>query len=105
METILLTGASGQLGKTFNLQFEHSSLKEKYTLLAFDKTDMDLTKEESTSSVLSMYRPSVIINCGAFTKVDDAEISKDEAFKGTSIAPGYIAKKADELNDKTDCNF
>ena len=96
METILLTGASGQLGKTFNLQFEHSSLKEKYTLLAFDKTDMDLTKEESTSSLLSMYRPSVIINCGAYTAVDDAEIESELARKVNDEAVGRISGWASE---------
>ena len=96
MEKILLTGANGQLGQTFNLHFEHSRLKEKYMLLAIDRNDLDLTKEESIYSFLSCYMPSIIINCGAYTAVDEAEIESELARKINDEAVGRISGWASE---------
>ena len=96
MKKILLTGASGQLGKTFNLHFAHSYLLEKYSLLAFDRSEFDLSKEESISSFLSLYKPSVIINCGAYTAVDDAETESELAIKVNDEAVGRISSWASE---------
>jgi len=92
MGKILLTGAKGQLGQTFLSYFVQSSLAEEYTLIAPDRSDMDLSKRESISNFLSGCEPSVIINCGAYTAVDDAEAEfelakriNDDAVEGISI--------------------
>ena len=79
MDRILLTGANGQLGKTFNLHFGNSHLSEKYLLLAFNRDELDLTKKESTMRLLSLHKPSVIVNCGAYTAVDKAEAESERA--------------------------
>ena len=96
MEKILLTGATGQLGKTFSRHFAHSHLSGKYALLAFDRNEIDLTKEESTSSILSLYKPSIIINCGAYTSVDEAENESELAKIVNDEAVNRISNWASE---------
>ena len=92
---ILLIGVGGQLGRSLN---EIKLDNKHFNIFSPDSKALDLTNNQSIDKCMSEFKPNLIINCAAFTKVDDAEISKDEAFKVNSIAPGYIAKKADELN-------
>ena len=98
MDKILLTGANGQLGKTFNLHFENSHLSEKYVLLAFNRDELDLAKRESTMRLLSSHRPSVIVNCGAYTAVDKAETESERARQINDQAVSHISSWAFENN-------
>ena len=72
MNKLLLTGAGGQLGQTFQAYFPDSNLPRKYRLLTADIREMDLTKKESISDFLDSQIPSLIVNCGAYTSVDTA---------------------------------
>ena len=101
MEKILLTGAKGQLGQTFLLHFTRSDLTKKYTLIPSDRNDMDLTDNESIFSFLSLYKPSVIMNCGAYTAVDKAETECELAKKINDEAVGYIS----DWTSKNDCRL
>ena len=96
MKKILLTGAKGQLGQTFLSHFAQSSLSRKYTLIASDRNDMDLTRLESILSFLSLNKPSVIVNCGAYTAVDIAETEFELAKKVNDEAVGYISNWSSE---------
>ena len=96
MEKILLTGARGQLGQTFLPYFTQSSLSKRYSLIESDRNNMDLTKHESILSFLSLYKPSVIINCGAYTAVDNAETEFELATKINDEAVGHISTWASE---------
>ena len=72
-ENLLLTGSQGQLGSTFLLLFKNSPLTQRFNLYHADINDFDLTDKEATLSALSSYSPSIILNCGAYTAVDEAE--------------------------------
>lgn len=98
VDKILLTGASGQLGRAFRLHFKDSLLSEKYTLLALDRNELDLTNKESTIRLLSLHRPSVIVNCGAYTAVDKAEAESERARQINDEAVGLITGWASENN-------
>ena len=72
-EKLLITGAKGQLGRTFSQLFERSNLRDEYKLQKVDIEEFDFTDRESILSALSFYNPATIVNCGAYTAVDQAE--------------------------------
>ena len=83
---ILITGAEGQLGKAlqigFNDKFNILPTTRQPTLLAKNQRNvqkLDVTDKENISNVLNSFKPDIIINCAAYTNVDDSEINKDSA--------------------------
>ena len=90
---ILVIGANGQLG---------SELKERLGENAFytDKDSLDITKFETVKSILSEKKPSVVINCSAFTAVDKAEEMKEEAFAINTKGVENLAKICKEIGAK-----
>lgn len=85
---ILITGSDGQLGETL-----HRELSPKFDILASARQPkhstvinrhvlaMDVTNSDEISQVINSYRPDIIINCAAFTKVDESETQKKTAYK------------------------
>lgn len=84
-KSILITGASGQLGNSVLKQ-----LFGKYELLATDINNinaidipfavLDITDLEQIKSTLSNFSPDVIINLAAYTDVDGCELKPDKAY-------------------------
>jgi dTDP-4-dehydrorhamnose reductase len=72
---ILLTGGTGQLGKTILDQFADC---EFYVL---NRGTMDFAHQESILSVVSEFVPDVIINAAAWTNVEKAEICPEETLQ------------------------
>ncbi len=54
----------------------------------------DVTKEDEVYAFVQESPPAWIINCAAYTKVDDAEIEQELAFKVNAIGPGNLASAA-----------
>ena len=91
-EKILLTGCRGQLG--FELTRSLSLLGDLY---AFDKTDFDLEDIDGMREIVRKVSPQVIVNAGAFTKVDLAEDRVDKVHQINAIAPEVLANEANSL--------
>ena len=91
MEKLLVTGANGQLGRTFLQYFAESNLSRRYVALPCDRHNMDLRNEKTVRSFLSTHQPSMIINCGGYTAVDKAEVEPEIAQKVNSDAVAYIS--------------
>lgn len=73
MENIILTGASGQLGKTF-----HEALKNETNFYSFTKDDLNICEKDTKETLLEILRPgSYLINAAAYTNVDQAEDQQD----------------------------
>jgi len=47
--------------------------KEKYDIILTDREECDITSFESVMQHIAMYEPDVVLNCAAYTAVDDAE--------------------------------
>ena len=68
---IVVTGGSGQLGTAF---------RELLTDSVFpSRSDLDLTEPHLLEPGLERLNPSAVINCAAYTRVDDAESEPDLA--------------------------
>ena len=93
-EKVLLTGAKGQLGYTFSVLFERSELSKRYELQTIDVEEVDFTNSNSIHSALSGYAASIIVNCGAYTAVDQAERQHELAEKINSEAVAIMTEWA-----------
>jgi dTDP-4-dehydrorhamnose reductase len=47
--------------------------KEKYEIILVDREECDITSFESVMQCIALYQPDVLLNCAAYTAVDDAE--------------------------------
>ena len=84
---ILLTGASGQLGR------EILNTKPKgIEIINKNRFELDLFSEDSCINILKEYKPQWVINCAAYTNVDKAEDQKDIAYSINALAPKYFSK-------------
>lgn len=73
---ILVTGSQGQLGNEFQfLAPEFSDFKFFFT----DKPELDITQTEKLEKYIKSNKISCIINCAAYTAVDQAESDKTNA--------------------------
>jgi dTDP-4-dehydrorhamnose reductase len=91
---ILVTGANGQLGSEIQL------LAPKYKSWQFVFTDIDkidLTDFQSVESILTLERPTYIINCAAFTNVDKAESDEKTAALINAEVPKSLAKLSKKI--------
>ena len=76
MKKILITGGDGQLATTFrNLKSEYKNYQFKIK----SKNNLDITNPSSLKREIYSNDYDFIINCAAFTNVDEAEIQKENA--------------------------
>ena len=82
---ILITGAEGQLGIALQ-----RTLSDKFDVFPTDKIDsesssigssknMDITERSDVENTIKEVNPDIIINCAAYTDVDESERNKDQA--------------------------
>ncbi len=93
---IVISGGNGQLGKELT-----EYLKEKnFDVFSFGSNEMDITQLENIYKILKEIKPEVIINCAAYTKVDDCEKNIKKAFLVNSIGAKNIAIVSNKINAK-----
>ncbi len=90
---ILLTGGNGQIGRALR-----QALPASATLIAPDRSTLDLAAPDSMRNVIRDCRPTLIINAAAYTAVDRAETEAGLAMAVNGVAPGVLAEEAKRLN-------
>jgi dTDP-4-dehydrorhamnose reductase len=66
------------------------------TVLALTRADLDITDAAAVRDAVRRAQPDIIVNCAAYTKVDDAEANEDLA---TAINGSAVEFLADAAND------
>lgn len=89
---ILLIGKTGQVGS--ELAFR---LLPRYELTALGKAELDLANPADIREAVARARPAVIINCAAYTRVDEAESHENLAFEINATAPAVLAEEARKI--------
>jgi dTDP-4-dehydrorhamnose reductase len=90
---ILITGASGQLGKELTIALS----KGGHEVLGCSRDSLDVTQWEQVSEVVWAFMPEVIIHTAAYTKVDDAESHVDLAYQINAMGTRNIAIAAENV--------
>lgn len=90
----LITGAGGMVGQ--DLTQELTSRGEE--TIAVAKADLDITDARIVSAFVREKKPSIIINCAAYTKVDKAEEEEAiaNAVNGSSVE--FLAQAANDVD-------
>ena len=94
---ILVTGSNGQLGS------EIRDLKEFFPQWEFLFTDvdtLDITDEKAVDVFLKKNKPTVIVNCAAYTAVDKSESDMHAAHQINAIGPGVLAMASKKFNTR-----
>ena len=68
---VLLTGATGRLGSECK-----DVLKSDYKIIAPDKEELDITSWDKVITSIHQLSPHIILNCAAFTEVDECETER-----------------------------
>ena len=93
---ILVTGASGQLGKSIRDASYNSDLEFVFADVVADEgvAVLDVTDEAAVNAFISENGFDAIVNCAAYTDVDKAESDQEKAYRLNEHAPGVLAKAA-----------
>ena len=74
---ILVTGASGQLGQEFKNNVSNSDHEFYFS----DENELDITKRRKILEYVTIHKIDSIINCAAYTNVNQSETNKKQAIK------------------------
>lgn len=97
MIKILVTGANGQLGRCLkNILQSDADLNVLYT----DINELDLTNKTAVEKIITANTFDYIINCAAYTAVDNAECNEVICSKINTEAIGNIAEAARQYKTK-----
>lgn len=83
---VLIIGAKGMLGQAM------MDVWSEHDVTGVDLAQLDITKPLEVTRALELYRPSVVINCAAYTAVDKCETDEATADIVNGTAVGYVAK-------------
>jgi dTDP-4-dehydrorhamnose reductase len=86
---ILLLGKSGQVGSALR-----GTLASRGIVSAHDRATCNLENVDQLRAIIRAARPNIIVNAGAYTAVDDAEIDQAACHRINTIAPAVIANEA-----------
>lgn len=94
---ILVTGCNGQLGNEMQLQAKGNPQHQYFfTDVVIPEGSqallLDITNEAEVEAFVEENKIDCVVNCAAFTAVDQAESNEDFCNLLNNIAPGYLAK-------------
>lgn len=89
----LVTGAGGMLAR--DLTGLLTDLGE--VVIGRTRSELDITSAAAVSSAVETLRPNVVVNCAAWTAVDDAEAHEDAALTVNGHGPGHLATACRDL--------
>lgn len=84
----LVTGAGGMLG--------HDTVQELLDrgeqVTGLDRAALDITEPAAVRRAFDAHRPDVVVNCAAYTAVDDAESEEPRALRVNADGPRLLAR-------------
>ncbi len=83
---VLVTGATGMLGSDLGPALAAAG----HEVLARPRSDLDVTDAKAVVRAVRELAPDVVVNCAAFTKVDECETDA-RAFEVNAKAVGHLA--------------
>jgi len=93
---VFIVGNKGQLGQDMMIYAK----KVGFDVIGKDYPDIDITKKENICDILKEYMPKVVINCAAYTAVDDCENNIEKAYDVNARGVKYLAEACSRINAK-----
>lgn len=84
---ILVFGGNGQLGQ----ELTRAAVTRTVALHALAHAEADIADDVAVAAALERWKPSLVVNAAAYTKVDLAEGNVEEARRGNEIGPSILA--------------
>ncbi len=84
---VLVTGGHGMLGNDVTSVFF-----QEFNVIPLGREDLDITDPSSCERIIGQIRPAYVINCAAFTNVDQCEREPDKAFLVNSEGAKNLAE-------------
>lgn len=88
---ILITGANGQLGNEMRVLATEAA-NNLHTYFFTDVQELDICNEQAVEAFVADNEIDLIVNCAAYTAVDNAEENRELCDRLNNIAPGYLAR-------------
>jgi dTDP-4-dehydrorhamnose reductase len=85
--TILITGATGTLGRAFERVCAARGLAAR----PLTRREMDITDPASVESALAAHEPWAVVNAAGYVRVDDAEREPEVCLRENAEGPGVLA--------------
>ncbi|HCA88672.1 MAG TPA: dTDP-4-dehydrorhamnose reductase [Streptomyces sp.] len=86
--TWLVTGAGGMLGREVSARL---AALEGAAVTALTRRDLDIADPCAARAAVRRHLPHVVVNCAAWTAVDDAESQEAAAARVNGEGPGHLA--------------
>jgi len=94
MHRLLVTGVKGQIGQSIKLRIDHRF----WHVLLTDIDTLDITNTEQVLAVFTQFKPNVVINTAAYTRVDEAEEKSELAGAVNAYGPYLLAKQCQKID-------
>jgi dTDP-4-dehydrorhamnose reductase len=88
MQPLLITGATGTLGRAFASAAADRGLSHHAT----SRGELDITSEDAVAAALHAHRPWLLVNAAGFVRVDDAEANRAQCFRDNVRGPEVLAR-------------
>lgn len=93
-DSFLITGGAGMLAHAFREVCSSRGLKAHVA----PRAEVDISNVSQILSAIERHKPTTLINCAAYTKVDLAEKEKDAALAINGKAVGFLAEACRRRN-------
>jgi dTDP-4-dehydrorhamnose reductase len=84
----LVTGAGGMLGRDVVAELTRRGAE----VTALDRAALDITEPAALEDAFTVHRPDLVVNCAAYTAVDDAETDEARALEINGEGPRLLAR-------------
>lgn len=88
---VVITGAGGLLATPTLSVFQAA---EDMDAMGLSRSELDITDAAKLRECFSSLRPDVVINCAAYTRVDDCETNEAYAYRVNGDGAGNVARAA-----------
>jgi dTDP-4-dehydrorhamnose reductase len=88
MSRWLVVGSGGMLGQ----DLVATLAAEGGDVTGLTRRDLDITDGAAVRAAVRAARPDVVVNCAAWTAVDDAETHEDQAYQVNATGAAYLAE-------------
>jgi dTDP-4-dehydrorhamnose reductase len=90
----LVTGAAGMLGRDLTALLTNHGEQ----VIGLGRADLDITDADAVAAALKAHSPAVVVNCAAWTAVDDAEAHEAQALRLNGDGPANLAAACASLD-------